>query len=325
MTWSAHFLCLLLALVLDALVGDPSWLWRKLPHPVVVIGWAIDGLDRHFNDASASDTFPRVAGAAAITFLLVVSAAAGTAIHVLLLNVPYGLFFEAVIAAIFIAQKSLAEHVRAVADGLEAGGLTGGRTAVSMIVGRDPDNLDEAGVSRAAIESLAENFSDGIVAPAVWYAIAGLPGLFAYKTLNTADSMIGHRTSRHEAFGWAAARLDDFANLPASRLSALLLTLASGLRGGYARMRDSVRVIAGDARRHRSPNAGWPEAAMAGALGVALAGPRRYGDEIVDDAFVNSAGNKQADRQDIRSGIRVFWISCSLLWVLVAGVALAIA
>ena len=147
MTWSAHFLCLFLALILDALVGDPSWLWRKLPHPVVVIGWAIDGLDRHFNDASASDTFPRVAGAAAITSLLVVAGATGAVIHLLLLKVPFGIFFEAVVAAVFIAQKSLAEHVRAVANGLEDGGLAGGRTAVSMIVGRDPESLDEAGVS----------------------------------------------------------------------------------------------------------------------------------------------------------------------------------
>ncbi len=325
MTWSAQFTCLLSALILDAFVGDPSWLWRRVPHPVVLMGRTIDMLDRHFNKAAAGDGIRKGSGAAVVVVLLAIAVGLGVAVHGLILQVPYGLFLEAVVAAIFIAQKSLSLHVLAVADALESKGLAGGRAAVSMIVGRDPDSLDEAGVSRAAIESLAENFSDGIVAPVLWYAVFGLPGLFAYKMLNTADSMIGHRTPRHCAFGWAAARLDDLANFPASRISALLLAVASGLPGGYARMRNSIAAAVEDARLHRSPNAGWPEAAMAGALGIALAGPRRYGEEVVEDPFVNDAGRKQVDGRDIRSGVKVFWVSCVLLWLLVAAAALVTA
>jgi adenosylcobinamide-phosphate synthase len=215
---------------------------------------------------------------------------------------------ESVFFAVLIAQRSLHDHVARVAEGLKREGLAGGRRAVSMIVGRDPESLDTAGVSRAAIESTAENFSDGVVAPALWFALLGLPGLAAYKAVNTADSMIGHMSERHRAYGWAAARLDDVMNLPASRLAGLLLALAAPLAGGS--IIRSLAVMRRDAGRHRSPNAGWPEAAMAGALGVALAGPRRYGERVVEDPFLNAGGRRDADAADVRRALRVMIGGC---------------
>ncbi len=193
----------------------------------------------------------------------------------------------AIAASTLIASRSLYCHVRDVAAALETGGLEAGRAAVSRIVGRDPQTLDSAGVARAAIESLAENASDGVAAPVFWFALLGLPGLAAYKAINTADSMIGHRTPRHEAFGWASARLDDLVNLPASRLTAALFALAALLHKASAR--GALQAVLRDARRHRSPNAGWPEAAMAGALGLRLAGPRCYGGVVVPDAYMGPA------------------------------------
>lgn len=209
----------------------------------------------------------------------------------------------------------------AVAAALETDGLDGGRKAVSMIVGRDPETLDEAGVSRAAIESLAENFSDGVVAPAFWMVAAGLPGAAAYKAINTADSMIGHRTPRHARFGFAAARLDDLVNLPASRLTGLLLVVAAILMPG-ANPAAGWAAIWRDAHRHRSPNAGWPEAAMAGALGLALAGPRVYGGDLVDDALMGEGGRREATAADIRRALRLFRIADWLLIALIGGLAL---
>ena len=210
-----------------------------------------------------------------------------------LLLLPFGLAGVAFLASTLIAQRSLHEHVAGVADALEKAGAEGGRQAVAHIVGRDSEALDEAGVARAAIESLAENFSDGVVAPVLWMLIAGLPGAAVYKAINTADSMIGHRTSRYQAFGWAAARVDDLVNLPASRLSALLIIAAAAVTK-QASASAAWRAVRRDARRHRSPNAGYPEAAMAGALGLALAGPRNYGGVRVDDAFM---GNGRRDRR----------------------------
>jgi adenosylcobinamide-phosphate synthase len=214
------------------------------------------------------------------------------------------------------AQRSLLAHVRAVADALDAGGLAAGRRAVAHIVGRDPEQLDEAGVVRAAIESLAENFSDGVVAPGLWGAVAGLPGMVAYKAVNTADSMIGHRTPRHEAFGWASARLDDLVNLPASRLAALLVLIAAALGG--ADPAGAWQAVRRDARRHRSPNAGWPEAAMAGALGLRLAGPRIYAGVRVEDAWMGD-GRAAATPSDLRRALRLYRIACAVqLAVLIA-------
>lgn len=223
----------------------------------------------------------------------------------------------AVLASSLLAQRSLHAYVAAVATALETGGLPAGRAAVSHIVGRDPGTLDEAGVVRAALESLAENFSDGVVAPAFWCAVAGLPGIAAYKAVNTADSMIGHRTPRHAKFGWAAARLDDVVNLPASRLSAVWLALASG------RPVPVMRVVLRDAMNHRSPNAGWPEAAMAAALGLRLAGPRVYGGVMVDDAWMGD-GTSEASVADLRAGLKVFRRACVVQGVVVVALALAI-
>lgn len=301
-------LCLLLAaLALDAAVGDPDWLWRRLPHPVAIIGTVIGVLDHRLNRSTDSELQRRRMG---IFVALLIGAGAGTIgwlLSCVLAYVPLGWFGEVVIIGVLLSQRSLYDHVAAVAQASREGGLVAARTAVSRIVGRDPEQLDEAAVSRAAIESLAENFSDGIVAPAFWYAIAGLPGILAYKAINTADSMIGHKTERHRNFGWASARIDDLVNLPASRLSALFLVLAALPRGSAA---NSCRSVWRDARQHRSPNAGWPEAAMAGALGIALAGPRVYGGKQVEDVWMNGGGRIQAEPSDIDYALRLFVGAC---------------
>ncbi len=312
---------LLGALIMDALLGDPDWLWRRAPHPVVLAGRAVAFLDRRLNDPRLASGRRRGHGVFAVALLAVVSAALGLALHDLATALPFGWLLELALVFVLLAQNSLYRHVAAVAAGFQAEGLAGARAAVRHIVGRDPEALDEAGVSRAAIESLAENFSDGVVAPALWYALLGLPGLFAYKAINTADSMIGHKTAAHREFGWAAARLDDLVNLPASRLSALLIALA-GLPHG--RWRSAWRAVFADAAWHRSPNAGWPEAAMAGALGIALAGPRSYHGEPVEDAWMNAGGRRAVRPDDIERGLRLYLRACLAGWLLVAAAALLI-
>ncbi|MBV9078242.1 MAG: cobalamin biosynthesis protein CobD, partial [Methylobacteriaceae bacterium] len=214
-----------------------------------------------------------------------------------------GAILLALAASVLLAQQSLFLHVRAVERAFAAGGLPAARRAVSMIVGRDPDRLDDAGVARAAIESCAENFSDGVVAPAFWFALGGLPGLLVYKAVNTADSMVGHLSERHRAFGWASARLDDVLNLAPARLAGLLVALAAPAGGG--RIGPALAVMERDARLHRSPNAGWPEAAMAGALGLALGGPRVYAAGPVDEPMLNAAGRRDAAPGDIGRALRV--------------------
>ena len=281
------------------------------------IGQLIGFLDEKLNRDADSRDRRRMAGIAALVVIVVVSAVVSGALQAIFLLIPFGIVFLAVIASSLFAQRSLVRHVRAVADALDKEGVEGGRRAVSRIVGRDPEKLDEAGVARAAIESLAENFSDGIVAPALWMAVAGLPGAAVYKAVNTADSMIGHRTKRHEAFGWAAARFDDLINLPASRLSALLVVAAAAIVSDTSH-EAAWRAIWRDAGRHRSPNAGWPEAAMAGALGLALAGPRHYGGELVDDAVMGKGGRRDATSADIRRALHLFDTADTLL-ILLAG------
>jgi adenosylcobinamide-phosphate synthase len=301
---TAHFLTLLLGTILDRLVGDPDSLWRRWPHPVVWVGRAIGWMDRRFNREELTFAARRRNGVLATLALLAAGILAGLALHDLFAGIgALGVVLEAAVVGIFLAQKSMAEHVRRVADALAIGGLAEGRRAVSMIVGRDPDQLDEAGVCRAAIESLAENASDGIVAPWLFYLAFGLPGLFAYKALNTADSMIGHMSERHRAFGWAAARLDDLANLVPARLNALMFAaLASTLPGskGFAY---AWAIARRDARLHRSPNAGWPEAAAAAALGLAFGGPRRYGALVVDAPLLHAEGRLDAGVEDIDRSI----------------------
>jgi adenosylcobinamide-phosphate synthase len=301
---------LLAALVIDALAGDPRWLWRRIPHPVALMGKVIAGLDRSLNRDHHSPTIRRAAGVAAMAAIVVALVVAGHLLSQLLDRFEGGWIVSALMASVLIAQRSLYDHVADVRTELDHGGLEAGRKAVSMIVGRDPAVLDADGVCRAAIESCAESFSDGVVAPAFWFALFGWPGLLVYKAVNTADSMVGHRTARHEHFGWAAARLDDVLNLAPARLSAVLISLAAPAAGGSI-MR-SAAVAWRDAGRHRSPNAGWPESAMAGALGVALAGPRRYAERVVVDPFLNSGGRRNANAGDIGRALRVYVLACAL-------------
>ncbi len=252
-----------------------------------------------------------LAGVLAITI-------APTALLSISLHGVWGFIALAMLASTLPAQRSLHDHVAAVAGALRAG-LPEGRLAVAQIVGRDPDQLDEAGVARAAIESLAENFSDGIVAPAFWGALFGLPGMAAYKAVNTLDSMIGHRTPRHERFGWASARLDDWLNLVPSRLSALWLLLAALLLPGAA-AGPAWRAVWRDARHHRSPSAGWPEAAMAGALGLRIAGPRAYHGVLSTDGWMGN-GRAGATAADIGRALRLYRVACVIQWVVIAGLA----
>jgi adenosylcobinamide-phosphate synthase len=232
-----------------------------------------------------------------------------------------GAVLEALMIAVLVAQRSLHEHVAAVAAGLARGGLDGGREAVRQIVGRDPTSLDAHGVARAAIESLAENFSDGVVAPVFWYLLLGLPGLFAYKMANTLDSMIGHRTPRYRAFGWAAARLDDVLNTVPAPLSGVLLAVAAVFakkgRPGHALM-----IMLRDGRKHHSPNAGWPESAMAGALSLALAGPRRYAEGLVADPWLGD-GSARAGVSDIVRGLHLYRHACLIQGGVLVGAWLA--
>jgi len=307
---------LVLALLLDRLVGDPDSIWRRVPHPVVLFGRAIGLMDKLFNGKRLSAETKRFNGAVGIAVLLAASGCVGVLIERLLAPLGIaGAVIEIIVVAVFLAQKSLHDHVRAVSTGLKRGGLDGGRHAVSMIVGRDPATLDEPAICRAGIESLAENFSDGVVAPAFWYALFGLPGLLAYKMLNTADSMIGHRNAKYGDFGWASARLDDLANWPAARLSILFIAAGAWLAKGKAAARAAIGTALRDAGLHRSPNSGWPEAAMAGALGIGLAGPRIYGGARVDEPMMNASGRTIATVADIDLSLRIFKGACTALAV----------
>jgi adenosylcobinamide-phosphate synthase len=308
-----------LALLIELMLGYPDWLVRSIGHPVTWIGRLIEALDHKLNHEQDAPARRRAAGAIALVALIAVAGVVGFALQHNLPRLPFGLLVLAVLASTLMAQRSLHAHVAQVAFALERDGLEAGRQAVAQIVGRDPDALDEAGVARAAIESLAENFSDGVVAPAFWMAVAGLPGAAVYKTINTADSMIGHHTPRHGDFGFAAARLDDLVNLPASRLSAVLIVAAAALSSRTAAER-AWRAVRRDAHHHRSPNAGYPEAAMAGALGLALAGPRRYGGGLVEDAVMGS-GRRDAGAADIRKALVLYHRADALLIALLGLVA----
>jgi adenosylcobinamide-phosphate synthase len=305
----AHPFALLLALAVDAIVGDPESISRRNLHPVQLIGRVIAWADARFNLDSDTPGRRRNAGAWTAIGLVVGAAALGWAVQTILLALPLGQVWLGLVMSSLIAQRGLYDHVAAVASGLEIGGVGGGRLAVSRIVGRDPEALDQGGVSRAAIESLAENFSDGVVAPVFWAALLGLPGLLAYKAINTADSMIGHKTPRHQHFGWAAARLDDLLNLAPARLAGLIVCIAALFQPG-ADARAGWRAMRRDARYHRSPNAGWPEAAFAGALGLAIAGPRSYHGKNVEDRWMGSGGRPHAAAPDIRNALRLFVSAC---------------
>jgi adenosylcobinamide-phosphate synthase len=302
---------LLLAVIIDAVLGDPAWIYRRMPHPVVWIGQVIGWSDQWFNRESQSPLTRKRAGIAVIFVLTLGGLLLGALLQSLLLDLPWGHFWLAIVMSSLIAQNSLYRHVAAVASGLEISGAEGGRIAVAKIVGRDPESLERAGISRAAIESLAENFSDGIVAPVFWAVLLGLPGLLAYKVINTADSMIGHRTDRHLQFGWGAARLDDVVNIIPARLSGLLLVVAAALLPDAHALK-AWQAMWRDARYHRSPNAGWPEAATAGALGVALAGPRYYHGSLVMDHWMGKGGTPYASAIDIRRALHLYLLACVL-------------
>jgi adenosylcobinamide-phosphate synthase len=318
--WSDTLFVVVAALAFDALIGDPDWLWRRLPHPVALIGSFIGFLDRTLNHGKWSPAQRKLAGVSVVILLLAISALSGFLIEVALRQFAFGNVLIGLIASTLIAQRSLYQHVARVRSAFADGGLAEARRAVSMIVGRDPDDLDEAGVCRAAIESCAENFSDGVVAPVFWLALFGLPGLIAYKAINTADSMIGHRSPRYESFGWAAARLDDLVNLIPARLSGLLVAMVAPIAGGTTAA--ARKVMWRDAAKHRSPNAGWPESAAAGALGLALAGPRRYGERIVDDVFLNAEARKAATSDDIGRALDLLIAACLLQTAAYAALAL---
>lgn len=294
---------LALALILDALLGEPDWLWSRLPHPAVLAGRAVGWLDRMLN----TGTGRRLKGALAV--LILTAGAAGVGY----LLASAGPVFETLCAAILLAQKSLVQHVSAVARALRQT-LHDARETVAMIVSRDCRNMTEAQIARSAIESAAENLSDGVIAPAFWFLVGGLPGILVYKAVNTADSMIGYRNDRYLAFGWAAARLDDVLNLIPARLTGLMIALLAGQLRQWP-------AISRDARQHRSPNAGWPEAAMARALDLALAGPRSYDGQLRQLAWVNGAARKDIGASDIEGAVKFLW----RVWALILGLVIAIA
>lgn len=292
-----------LAMVLDALLGEPKWLWNRVPHPAVVMGKAIGRLDAALNNQT------RWAGVLTVFVLIIGSILIG----VLLAALP-GSVAEILVGGVLLAQRSLVQHVQAVADGLRLSD-SAGRSAVAMIVGRDVTDMDSPAIARAAVESAAENFSDGVIAPLFWFVVLGLPGLIVYKAVNTADSMIGYRTERYENFGWAAARLDDVLNWIPARLSAMLIWAVSPQRATWAQLR-------ADASLHRSPNAGWPEAAMAPALGIALSGPRSYDGTLQEFPWVHAAGRKAASPGDIDHAVQILWKAWGVAAALIVVIAL---
>lgn len=304
-------LIMLVALALDAVLGWPKPLFAAIGHPVTWIGALISRLDAWLNLDGVDPGQRRLAGVIAA---LAVIAMVGELAWIATWFLPagwIGVLLGGVLAWPFVALRSMHDHVAAVARPLAAGDLDRARHEVSMIVGRDPSRLDEAGVARAALESLAENTSDGIVAPVFWGVLFGLPGIAAYKAINTLDSMIGHRTERFEAFGWASARIDDLANLIPARLTGLLFALTS------VRPKEALATMWRDAGHHRSPNAGWPEAALAGALGIRLSGPRVYSDRVAEEPWVNG-GAPDPGPQDIVRGLAAYRFAMLALMLIVA-------
>nr|WP_041748422.1 adenosylcobinamide-phosphate synthase CbiB [Bradyrhizobium cosmicum] len=311
---------MVVAMAVDVLTGWPAWLFARIGHPVTWLGRLISAIDATSNRPSDPPAFRRAAGVAGALLVIALAVALGWAFQCLFKSLlPWG-WEQAVLVGVLawplVALRSLHDHVAAVAKPLRAGDIAAARDAVSRIVGRDPAALDEAGIARAAIESLAENASDGIVAPVFWGALFGLPGIFGYKAINTLDSMIGHRSERHEAFGWAAARIDDVANFIPARLTGLLFVLLAPRRS------EALSCMTRDARRHRSPNAGWPEAAMAGALGVRLSGPRIYHGSTTNEPWLNEAARDPL-AADIGEGLTVYRRAMLLLAGVLAILAFA--
>ena len=312
MSLSFNFATVICALLIDAGFGYPASLLDRVKHPVMWLGALLERIENRLNDPSMPEAERRLNGWIALGLLIAATVLPALALQYTALQLPgpIALVILACLGSTLVAQRSLYEHVIAVADALDAGGLEAGREAVAKIVGRDPRALDEAGVARSAIESLAENFADGVVAPSFWGVLFGLPGMVAYKAINTADSMIGHRTPRHEAFGYAAAKVDDVVNLPASRLAAFFIALAAVFHDD-ANFNRAVETVRKDADNHRSPNAGWPEAAMAGALNLKLSGPRSYHGALTDDDWIGE-GRGEATSADIRRALALFKTACTV-------------
>ena len=306
--FATRALILVIALGIDWIMGEPDRLWRRFPHPVVIFGRAIGFFDRLWNIRRSKTGRQRMfLGGLAIMLLSLTAAVTG-----LFLTLG-GPVLSLVILTILLAARSLDDHIRAVARALDDG-IEPARVAVSMIVGRDTVTMDEPDIARAAIETGAENLSDGVFAPGFWFLVAGLPGLLVYKMVNTADSMIGYRNSRYLAFGFAAAKLDDLLNIIPARVTALLICAAAIWWG---RGLHAVRAMMADGRHHASPNAGWPEAAMAGALNVWLAGPRRYGNRVRHARRFHESG-KEADASAILRSLRVLMLAEALAAVMLA-------
>ena len=312
---------MLVAMAVDTLVGWPGVLFARIGHPVTWLGGLIGALDARWNRASDTPLKRRLVGIAAALIVIASAAGAGWLVQEAMPSDWRGVVLIGVLAWPCVALRSLYDHVAAVRDPLRAGAIESARKAVSMIVGRDPNELDETGVARAAIESLAENASDGVVAPLFWGALFGLPGIVGYKAINTLDSMIGHRSERHQAFGWAAARIDDIANFVPARLTGFILAFAADLDNVSRAMSCLLR----DGRRHRSPNAGWPEAAIAGSLGVRLGGPRTYDGELSAEPWLNGmARDPEPDdvAQALEIYIRAMLVVAGLLAFLAFGLAI---
>jgi len=305
----------LLALLVELVAGYPDALMKAIGHPVTWMGRLIDFLDKRLHRDGADPESRRRAGAIALFILLLIVGAIAFVVETALLLLPFGLILAGIAASTLIAQRSLYAHVANVADALDTGNLAKARQEVAHIVGRDTADLDEAGVARAAIESLAENFSDGVVSPVFWIWLVGLTGGAVYKAVNTADSMIGHRTERYESFGKSAAQLDDLVNLPGARLSGLLIVAGAAL-GGSTSAASAWHTMLGDASKHASPNAGYPEAAMAGALGLALGGPRSYEGKDTDGAWLGD-GRREAKAADVYAALELYGRADGLLIALV--------
>ena len=309
---------MLVAMAIDAVLGWPGALFARIGHPVSWLGSLISALDARWNRASDTPAMRRMAGVAVALIMIALAACVGWIVQEAMPSDWRGVVLLGVLAWPFVALRSLCDHVADVRDPLAAGDIDAARKTVSMIVGRDPAGLDEAGIARAAIESLAENTSDGVVAPLFWGALFGLPGIAGYKALNTLDSMIGHRSERHGAFGWAAARIDDVANIIPARLTGLLFALTG------PGPRDALLCMVRDARHHRSPNAGWPEAAMAGALGVRLCGPRSYHGELADEPWLNG-GARDPAAADISRALEAYVRAMLSIGALLAFLAFGLA
>lgn len=312
-------LILCIALLLDWLVGDMRWFFRLIPHPVVLIGKVIGFLDRKLNRSGRGNINRTVRGAVVVIFVTTISASVGYGLHQASLLHPAGWLGETFLVAVLIAQRSLAGRVRDVGKAIGKSDLLAARDALRHLVSRNPDSLDRHGVARSALESLAENFSDAVVAPAFWYLVLGLPGIFAYKAINTMDSMIGYRTEKYEAFGMTAARLDDAVNWIPARLSGVLLVIAAAFVPG-GNPAAAIKTIMRDAKKHASPNAGWPEAAMAGAFDIALGGPRTYAEGRRETVWIGD-GKARLEAGDVDRGLTLFTVGCGLIWLSTAPLA----